>query len=315
MPATDAPAQPGDVLSLSSQRQAFWDRASDAVVRALGNLAGRAGQYLRVGTDEASIDFGTAPESSNQSGGTDATARAAAEANRVDIDALLALGLDFTDVSLLKHLPVTHTFTPSNTVRVYFVTAHTYAGLDSAAKYRALAWQVTASETNLRTGGRMLTRVPIADVDAESFTRGYILHLVGGQVALNLDFRKIPSTEQFRDDDYAYFSTTAFAIHRQQDGTGYDHTWRFQDYSLIVAIDAAHLAAAVVARLLPTGGSNGQILGRASGSPAWQAAPVAGIPAVATGGGAAITGIWRGSQTQYNAISSKGANTLYVITS
>lgn len=241
----------GRVLGVGSDRRPFWNTALSVLLSALGSLTGRAGQYLRVGTDEASIVFGTAPESGNQSGGADATARAAAAANRVDIDSLLALGLDFTDVSLLKHLPVTHTFTPSDDVRVYFVTPHTYAGLDSAAKYRALAWQVTASETNLRTGGRMLTRVPIADVDAESFTRGYILHLVGGQVALNLDFRKIASTEQFRDDDYVYFSTAQFAIHTPGDGTGYDHTWRFQDYTITVAIGLAQLAAAVLARMAP----------------------------------------------------------------
>ncbi|MCY3701494.1 MAG: hypothetical protein OXG16_02325 [Rhodospirillales bacterium] len=46
------------------------------------------------------------------------------------------------------------------------------------------------------------------------------------------------------------------------------------------AITVAKLADAVVARLLPTGGSNGQYLGRASGSPAWLAAP---------GGGSSLT--------------------------
>ena len=39
------------------------------------------------------------------------------------------------------------------------------------------------------------------------------------------------------------------------------------------SITVGKLAAALVARLLPTGGSDGQILGRASGSPAWVAAP------------------------------------------
>jgi len=38
----------------------------------------------------------------------------------------------------------------------------------------------------------------------------------------------------------------------------------------------ASLAAAVQARLLPTGGTNGQILGRSGGNPVWQAAPAGG---------------------------------------
>ena len=42
----------------------------------------------------------------------------------------------------------------------------------------------------------------------------------------------------------------------------------------IVDLDA--LAAAVAARLLPTGGADGQVLGHASGSPAWQAAAAGG---------------------------------------
>ena len=38
-----------------------------------------------------------------------------------------------------------------------------------------------------------------------------------------------------------------------------------------------------------------------------------GIDAITTGGGAAITGIWRGTAAQYAAISSKNANVLYVV--
>ena len=285
-------AHAGRLLAVGSDGDTFWDRARDALVRALGPLAGQAGKVVGINAeadDIVLVDAAGAGRDDTARASAAAAAMAAAEntkslsdnamalaANRGDIDSLLALGLNFTDVSLVKHLPAAHTFTPSNTVAVYFVTAHTYAGLDSAAKYRALAWQTTATQRNLRNGGRMLVRVPIGDVDAESFTRGYILHLVDGQPTLAENFRQIPLSEQFRDSDFAYFATLEFSIHRKQDGNGYDHTWRYQDYSITVAIDAAHLAAAVAARLLPAGGDDGQLVGRAAGAPAWVAAPSGG---------------------------------------
>ena len=43
-------------------------------------------------------------------------------------------------------------------------------------------------------------------------------------------------------------------------------------------VTLAKLAADAIARMLPTGGSNGQILGRAGGLPVWQAAPAGGTP-------------------------------------
>ena len=37
------------------------------------------------------------------------------------------------------------------------------------------------------------------------------------------------------------------------------------------------------------------------------------VPPVTTGGGNALTGMWRGTQAQYNAITSKDANVVYLI--
>ena len=75
------PRDAGRVASVGSTGAPFWDLAISVVLRALGNLSGRAGDYLRIGADEASIDFGTPPAGGNQSGdGTDVTARASATA-------------------------------------------------------------------------------------------------------------------------------------------------------------------------------------------------------------------------------------------
>ncbi|MDE2938941.1 MAG: hypothetical protein OXR67_08480 [Chloroflexota bacterium] len=289
------PSQAGRVFSIGADGTRFWDLARDVLIRAIGSLTGQKGKFLVVSQAEDDIVLdgdvaalaripasplpdpaaGTRGHFLKQSdtdetyvfdqaaGVVDQTARTAAAASQTTADMALlepaTYGLNHVDVSLLKHIPATHTLTPSTTILVYLVSDHTFQGLDSAAKYRALAWQTTSTENNLRNAYRLLYRVPLADVGLEKWTRGYALHQVSGQASLNEDFSKDVRTERFRDSDYVYFASQHYAVHVKQDGTGYDHSWRFQDYSITVAIDLAHLAAAVSARLLPTGAAKDQL--------------------------------------------------------
>lgn len=313
-------AEAGRVLAVGSDGNTFWDRALDAVVRGIGVLTGQGGKFLRVKADETGFEYADAPAGANAddkrllptplgtagqiahvnsagdgtewvdpaSAGSDATARAASAANadRLDnLDIPETFGLDHADVSLVKHLPATHKLTPSDTVRVYLVLDSTYAGLDSLSKWQALAWQVTATENNLRNAYRLLFRVPLADVDSESFARGYALHEVSGQPSLNEDFSKDVRTEQYRDGNFVYFVSEHYSVHVRQDGTGYNHTWRFQDYSIEVDIDAAHLAAAVLNRLLPapTVGNKGKFAAIKPDGSAWEVVDAPGAAGIAFG--------------------------------
>ena len=86
IPTLPVVAHSGRVLSSDSQRKPFWDMALAVVLRALGNLTGQAGKYLRIGNDEASIDLVDAPTSTGDGGaGVDAMARAGVSANRTAI--------------------------------------------------------------------------------------------------------------------------------------------------------------------------------------------------------------------------------------
>lgn len=237
-------ANAGRVLSIGSNGSLFYDLARDVLIRSLGSLSGQKGKVVGINNAEDDIEFIDAQGASRQE----------VERNREDIDNILSFGLTRNDISLLKHIPVTHVLTPTTTlVQLYAVVTDTaFARLDSVSKYQALAWQQTAIERNLRNEYRVLYRVLLSKVDDEAFTRGYILHTVDGQPSLNEDFSTDYRTETFRDDTYVYFVSERYSVHVKNDGTGYDHSWRFQDYSLTVSIDADHLADAVVTRLLPT---------------------------------------------------------------
>ena len=182
-------------------------------------------------------------------------------------------GLTKEDVSLVKHLPVTHEYVNSTTIDVYFVTAHTYSGLDSLAKYQALAWSNVSTQNNLRTGGRLLVRVPISSLSLESYTRGrYINVITDDSNANRLDVDKLTYQEQYRDSIYVYLSSGEFAIHVRTDNSGYNHQFRFQDYSIEASIGATQLATAILNRLLPapTVANRNKIIAINAAGSAWE---------------------------------------------
>lgn len=231
-----------------------WD-GRDGVGEGTGNLpsagAQDIGRLLRVGSDEApfwdeveDILEGRVPDT---------------------------YGLSREDVSLVKHIPATHRYADSTTVRVYFATQHTFDGLDSAAKYSALAWQAVGTETNLRTGGRFLVRVPLADIATESVTRGRILHTTTTDLHVPVGFTFADLTERFRNSQYAFYSTGFFAVFTDQ-GMGFDHTFKWQDYGIEVAIDTVHLDDDAVNRLLPTptAGSKDKFIKVNAAGDAWE---------------------------------------------
>ena len=144
-----------------------------------------------------------------------------------------------------------------------------------AATYTATA--ITASGN----GDYFVARLPLG-----SDTRLYAFR-EAGTFSGTIDEPLNASRKLGSDDDWDYYVYDVrlfgtVSLRSSTHNVGFN-TWGGQYKAGSVGIDA--LAAAVAARLLPTGGSDGQFLGRSSSAPAWVAAPSGG----GGGGGARNT--------------------------
>ncbi|MDE0338422.1 MAG: hypothetical protein OXI80_12185 [Caldilineaceae bacterium] len=288
----------GRVLSSAAEppHKPFWDLPLAVVLRALGDLTGHAGDYLRVGADLASIDFGTPPSGGNQSGGADATARstaaAAALAAAANRERITAIGHSVADAQAELDALVTKTrgtvwadvpesaleshVNPGWTIAADRASAHEGGGGGSYEFPAADHAGVTTFAADADTQVIPTLVVPIG-VAVERYR---VQHKRGHSVIATY-----PAAGQLFQR-YAADPTLGLAWWGLQDGNADDVAIgaRLGDVlqaqqvsevtSLLVGID--HLAAAVVARLLPAGGSDGQFLGRADGVAAWVSAAAGG---------------------------------------
>ena len=276
----------GRVLSSGSAppHTPFWDLPLAVVLRALGDLTGHAGDYLRVGADLASIDFGT-PPSDATARSTAAAAALAAAANR---ERITAIGHSVADAQAELDALVTKTrgtvwadvpesvldshVNPGWTIAADRASAHEGGGGGSYEFPAADHAGVTTFAADADTQVIPTLVVPIG----VSVERYRVQHKRAGSVIATY-----PAAGQLFQR-YAADPTLGLAWWGLQDGNADDVTIsaRLGDVlqaqqvsevtSLLVGID--HLAAAVVARLLPAGGADGQFLGRAAGAAAWVAA-------------------------------------------
>ena len=180
------------------------------------------------------------------------------------------------ETGLLETLLADRVKTPTRSTRV------AVAWVDETnppANMTGLTWtnpsQLSATRGNSHGSYHPALRVPIANIADPAITSGRINIPADDPInSLHPFIFSDYYVEHSRSASFVYYLPNG--LNTRPLGSGSRPTATFLENPMLLRLQAKHLAAAVVARLLPSGGSNGQFLGRASGAPAWVAAPAGG---------------------------------------